>query len=395
MPKLLLVSTRRWFTTAKLALAFSFAGCGIEVVCPKGHAIEKARDRFPIHRYWAFDPLRSILTAIERARPDLLVPCDDLATAHLHRAHERAVGCGTEAVAMRGLVEASLGNPLWFGTTETRCGLINVARSIGVRAPLTEAISGPSQLRDWWSRHGPSVVLKTDGTVSGGGVRIVHELDDAERGFRELRSVAKVASAAKQALVSGDMSKLVSWFKRKRAMVSAQQFILGGDANAAVACWKGKVLASVSVSVLETRVARGPASVVRILDNAEISAAVAMIAERLQLTGLYGFDFIVEPDSGRAHLIEMNPRATQTCHLPLGPGRDLTGVLCAAIGGEPVWTAGLEEGQIVALFPQELQRDPDSEVLRTAYHDVPWSELDMVLAVVKETVRLRRCGSSS
>jgi hypothetical protein len=35
----------------------------------------------------------------------------------------------------------------------------------------------------------------------------------------------------------------------------------------------------------------------------------------LNLSGLCGFDFILDSTDGSAHLIDFNPRATQTCHL--------------------------------------------------------------------------------
>jgi predicted ATP-grasp superfamily ATP-dependent carboligase len=41
------------------------------------------------------------------------------------------------------------------------------------------------------------------------------------------------------------------------------------------------------------------------------------------LSGLHGFDFVIDERSGATKLIEINPRATQISHFNLGPGRDL------------------------------------------------------------------------
>jgi hypothetical protein len=118
-----------------------------------------------------------------------------------------------------------------------------------------------------------------------------------------------------------------------------------------------------------------------------MSTAVEEIVGRLRLSGLVGFDFLIEEQSGDAYLIEMNLRAPQMGHLQLGSGRDLPGALRAVLAGEAVREApGVTENRIIALFPQEWQRDPASRYLRTAYHDVPWEEPDLVRACMEETV---------
>src|SRR2546422_5036658 len=77
----------------------------------------------------------------------------------------------------------------------------------------------------------------------------------------------------------------------------------------------------------------GHATVVRLIENREILAAVERIVRRLNLSGLHGFDFILESLTGNAYLIEINPRATQVGHLTLGHGRNLPAALFAALTG--------------------------------------------------------------
>jgi predicted ATP-grasp superfamily ATP-dependent carboligase len=81
---------------------------------------------------------------------------------------------------------------------------------------------------------------------------------------------------------------------RIRPVVNAQAFVWGRDANCTVACWQGTVLASITVSVLETVGTLGPASVIRVIDDREISAAAEAIVRHLRLSGLIGLDFILE-----------------------------------------------------------------------------------------------------
>ena len=91
-----------------------------------------------------------------------------------------------------------------------------------------------------------------------------------------------------------------------------------------------------------------------------MAAAAKKIASRLQLSGLHGSIFL-EADTGNAHLIELNPRATQVGHLTLGPGRDLPAALFAAVTGQYVQEAPkITENETIALFPQEWIRNPKS-----------------------------------
>jgi aspartate kinase len=123
--------------------------------------------------------------------------------------------------------------------------------------------------------------------------------------------------------------------------------------------------------------------VLRLIENPEMSGAVEGVVRRLNLSGLHGFDFMLEADTENAYLIEINPRATQVGHLRLGLGRDLPAALYAAISGEAIREAPkVTENKTITLFPQEWVRDPASAFLQSGYHDVPWDEPEFVRACV-------------
>ncbi|MGD0304911.1 MAG: hypothetical protein ABSC71_08795, partial [Candidatus Acidiferrales bacterium] len=85
-----------------------------------------------------------------------------------------------------------------------------------------------------------------------------------------------------------------------------------------------------------------------------------------------------------AYLIEINPRSTQVGHLALGPGRDIPAALYAATTGrEPQSSDPITENRTIALFPQEWIRDSASPYLRSAFHDVPWEEPELIRACIK------------
>ena len=183
---------------------------------------------------------------------------------------------------------------------------------------------------------------------------------------------------------------------RHRYVVNAQSYVAGREATSAVACWKGTVLATLHFEVLKKRSLRGPATVVQRIDNPEMSAAVEKIVRRLNLSGLHGFDFVLEAETGNAYLLEVNPRATQVTHLTLGAGQDLPAALRAAVSGEAVQPAArVTEKDTITLFPHEWISDPHSPFLRSSYHDVPWEEPELLRACVDQARKRRAWFSKS
>jgi hypothetical protein len=129
--------------------------------------------------------------------------------------------------------------------------------------------------------------------------------------------------------------------------------------------------------------------VLRLIENAEMSAAAVKLVRRLGLSGIHGFDFMLEAHTGNAHLIEINPRPTQVGHLALGPGRDLPAALYSALSGEPLRPAKkVTDNDTITLFPQEWMRDPASPFLTSGYHDVPWEEPELLRACVRKPWKL-------
>src|ERR1700723_4540406 len=83
-PTVLVATTSLWYPTARLAMALANYGCVVEMLCPPGHPVTKTMAASRIHRYHGLAPLRSCAAAIASARPELVIPGDDLAAQHLH-----------------------------------------------------------------------------------------------------------------------------------------------------------------------------------------------------------------------------------------------------------------------------------------------------------------------
>lgn len=389
-PTILLATTDRWYPTARLALALAKAGCVVDAVCPSGHPFAMTKAVRYMHDYNGLAPIMSFARAIRTANPDIVVPGDDLATWHLHELYFREKQRGMVGNSVCQLIQRSLGSAESFPVVGARHTFMQLAKQEGVRVPHTEVIRDKSDLLNWIAKAGFPTVLKANGTSGGDGVKVVNTVEEAESAFRKLQAPPLFARAAKRAVIDRDLTLVWPSVLRRHPVVNAQSFIAGREATSAMVCWEGKVLASVHFEVVQKMRSAGHATVIRRIDHPEMISAAEKIARRLKLSGFHGLDFMLEAETGNAYLIEINPRTTQVGHLAFGRGRDLPSALFAAVTGrEGVPSSKILDNDTIALFPQEWKRDPESPFLSSAYHDVPWSEPEMVSSCISKVQKQR------
>ncbi|MDR3534448.1 MAG: ATP-grasp domain-containing protein [Rhodopila sp.] len=320
--------------------------------------------------------------AFEQTSCDLVIPCDEEAVRHLHELHRTSASPATRA-----LIQRSLGSQHGYSIAETRHDLLVVAGEEGIRAPVSRPIATIAALSEWHAEVPLPWVLKADGSCAGQGVRIVSSLHDAQASFLDLNKPVSARMALNKWLVDRDPFWLKRWRAGTRPAISVQSYVEGRPANCSVACWEGEVLAGICMEVVVAESKTGPSTVGRVVDNPEMLEATRKVVRRLGLSGLAGFDFMIEAATGAAYMIEMNPRNTPVCHINLGAGRDLVEALTAKIGGRPMrYRPPVTANDIIAFFPDAWRRDPENEYLFTAYHDVPWEEP----ALVRELIRPER-----
>jgi len=344
MAKILLVTSVRWASAARLAGAFAQSGCAVDALFPEGHAL--AKSRYPEKRfaYRPLQPLKALERAIAGSRPDLVIPCDDRAAAQLRR--------------LKGESDV----------LASRSGFVTAAREAGVAAPETVSIPDEATFDFALRLIGLPAVLKADGSWGGDGVAIVRTVDEAKAAWRRLSARPSFPRRLLRAIRRRDQHHLAA----ATPSLCLQRFIPGRPATTSFACWQGEVVAANHFDVLVTNGASGPASVVRRIDDVAMQEAAMRLARRFNLSGLYGLDY-VRDERGQPHLIEINPRATQTSHLSFGPGHDLCAALAERLGAVDPGRHAVT-GDAVALFPQERTRDRNSPWLRAAHHDVPWDD---------------------
>jgi len=370
-------------------MALADAGFTVDAVCPWRHSLTKLRSIHRAYTHYGFSPADSFEEAILASKPDLVVPCDDVSALHLHRLYRKYCRRHRNPALSR-LIERSLGAGESFPVLYRRADFIQISGQEGIRTPTARSIASVNDLKEWAQTEGFPAVLKADSTSGSEGVRIVHTLEQAERAFASLSAPPLVARAVKRALIDQDCSLVRSSLLRHDAVLSAHSFIRGCEATSTVACWQGKVLASLHFEVVNKMDATGHSTVLRIIENAEMAFAAETMVHRLGLSGIAGFDFILEAETGNAYLIEINPRATQVGHLTLGPDRDLPAALFSCVSGRPIQEAPtVTDNNVIALFPQEWMRDPASPYLRSVHHDVPWGEPELIRACVRRRRKQR------
>ncbi len=384
-PPVILLSASRWYAlSARLAIAFIRHGTAVSAICPSGHPLRFVPGIQSLYRYSGLDSLRSLKTAILSARPDIIVPCDDGVVLQLHALYE-------QEPSLAPLIEDSLGKAEGYPILNSRNELLRVAAELGVRIPRTQAIDSEADLADWPDAFG---VLKADGSMGGEGTSIAHFPEEMIAAYRKLAKPLTALIALKRTVINSRPVSIWSWRRAGKPGITIQEFIPGPPANTMIACWRGEILASVTVEVLSSQGTTGAATVVRLIRNREIEEASRKLARRLMLTGFYGLDFILkrrngDPGSDPAYLIEVNPRCTQLGHLRLPGQGDLAGILTAKLRRDAMPPSAdridnVIEGDIVAFFPQALRWNPHSPYLYRGHHDVPWEAPELVQELLRE-----------
>jgi hypothetical protein len=382
-PRILLTDTNRWPLGPRLAMGFDGMGGEISVVCPlPGHPAAKTsvvKRTFP---YLPRQPLLSLKRAIETVDPDFILPLCDRSVQYLHELHSAATSSEGPDSKIASLIERSLGAPESFQTVSSRYQLLQMARSEGIRVPEMIAIGSVADLNLWRAKTAPPWVIKADGTWGGRGVRLSRNADEALRDWQDLSLRPSLLELTKRLSLNRDRGWILSdWWNYFRPNILAQSYISGRPANCAVVCWQGKLLAGIAVEVVQAQGPTEPAIVVRVVEGAEMLRAAQVLALRLKLSGFFGLDFMIEENTELPYLIEMNPRCTPPCPIPLGRGRDLVAALWAQLSNEPLnERKSVTNKTRITYFPRNGGGNDGAQAipLDTTYYDLPEGEPQLV-----------------
>lgn len=377
--KLLVVSTQPWTVAARLALALSAAGCVVEGASPRGSLLARCSAPVRQHVLRPWSMAADLARALRAARPDRAVPADDRAAALLRALHAEA--------DLAPLIEASLGDPAGYPVAAAKSAQMALAARLGLPMPGTCPVPSLAALEVALGEGGLPRVLKTDGSWGGAGVQVLREASEAAAAFARATTAPSLLQSLKLAAWEGSLNPVFARREWQPTVPDLQDFVAGHPANRAVIAERGRVLAGLSVEVLHAASPTAPATMIRVIEDAQMAASAAAMTAELGLSGFLGFDFVVEQGTGRKLLIEMNPRATPICHL----GGGLAAAYAAHLRGGDAAAAPLPApGTEIALFPGEWLRDPHSPHLRAAWHDVPWEDAALLRAYLDDAAGLAR-----
>jgi hypothetical protein len=376
---MLVAASSWWPLSAKITVSLLDHGWRVEALCPPGHPLQYVKGVSSYHSYSRLGSLESLSRAIHAASPYVVIPCDDGVVLQLHQLYE-------EQPELRMVITRSLGAAKHFGVVASRERLQNVARELGIRVPRTARIRTQGELDTWFDRTLGKAVLKQDGTWGGRGVRVVYSDAGAAAELKRMVRPLNWFITCKRVFV--DRDPIALWSRKdKTPVVTVQEYIPGRPANLMMACWKGRVLGAVTAEVLCAQGATSAAMVVQLIDHAEIAQAACKLAKKLELSGFYGLDFILEEGTRAAYLLELNPRCTQLGHLPIGAQGDLVGQLCRQLGVSSSFAneqrVGLCAGDVVAFFPKAISLGDDISYGHEAYQDTPWNRPELVKELLK------------
>ena len=281
-------------------------------------------------------------------------------------------------------IERSLGRPEHWRLAEEKSQLLASLGGSDIRCPRTILAESPRELDRICETLSFPLVLKRDRTFGGQGVLFCHGKNETRAAFERLAAAPTLRDTMRSVVYASDLGALNRYFNPPVPVIAAQAHVEGQPANRAVACCEGEVLAGVTVVAVETNPRPyGPAAVVRIVENAAIDESARIIARRLGLSGICGFDFVIEARTGDAYFIELNARATPTCHIGRARDSDVCGALArrwGAIGDVDDAVDSRDHSDPIPVFPAEWRRDPNSPHLGSPHHGVPWSNPAVVAA---------------
>jgi hypothetical protein len=286
-------------------------------------------------------------------------------------------------------MELSFGDHRNILTTQSKNEVLSLAASLGIACPQTIVLANHLEFTQKEPGFVFPVIAKTDDAWGGRGVRFISDRLALYPAIAELSLPYGWPGRLKHLLGHLLPSRFFYWLFGWPQKISIQRNIVGRPCTRAVVCWKGKVLAGITVDVLATAYEFGPATTVKIANRPDATAAAEKIVEKLGLSGFLGFDFIVD-FANTAWFLEMNARATPICHI-CAENQDLAGSFFAQItGARPKGIYCYINQDTFTLFPYETRRAAQTIPDLPGEQDAPDDEPEYTVACrAQEEAKMR------
>lgn len=386
-PKILLFALEN-YGTARLPRELQASSFEVGLACRASSFLAKTRfvdERFVLSpKNHALGLLAALRNVIGAWRPDWVMPMDDRAAVFLSVACRWSAD-GRDAHLAR-LLTRSLGNPDALPEAADKWLAAQAAEQAGVLVPPARPVRQVDEALNFGTQHGFPVVLRRRFNYGGTDVHICRDEADIRKAFAALWKEFSLRGRFivwREKFRSRQLEDC--WLPVSREVV-ASKFIAGQPAMLQAVAMEGRLLGSLEAVAEKTFPhSFSPASVVRFVRHDGMRHTAETLLARWRLSGFIGFDFVLD-EQNRAWFLECNPRPIPISHLGALMGTDLCRRFHAEFAGKPLPPEkDAVRELIVAHFPKELRRDPQSEWLQRALHDVPADDSKLMAALLEES----------
>ncbi len=379
---LIIALNENWTGISRLPYGLDRAGFEVFSLCPKKSLIAKTKFLKGSILYPTFTYSRSkffylwIVYAILTLKPQVVLPGDEETILAMQN-----VANLTKNIPFLGFVSTLLRQTMspeeFDSITLSKSEFQEKCKEWGIRTPQNIIVRDLVEARAAAKKMLFPLVVKHDSGYGGSGVCICENEEELTKYFQIIEKVSLVT------VLKNQVKRIffITILSAKQS-ISLQQYIEGVVGIAPFCADKGEVFASNSMLKIRTFPGKtGPTAVAEGIDNKEIEAFSEIVAQKLEISGFSSLDFIIDSKSGLPYVIEINPRPTPSCHI--GEGHivnDLCEIYFKGLNGIPLIKNNYF-AYTIAMYPGEKRRDPQSNFLKTAYHDVPVNDPDLFDAI--------------
>lgn len=367
---ILIVALDNWPAIARLPKTLKDVGFRVAAITPKDSFLSKTKyvDELtelpmPVQGKEAVETFSRVLRTLE---PEVIVFGDDFTANFMWSVAQ----CDASWLAERGfderglqLLNEALGGAKHRDTLRQKTLVNDLAKSLRLKVPEFIRLQKLDESVEFAEKVGYPVILKPETSVSGIGVGVI-------RSKEELLATLP----------------LVERYKAHNSNIPyyVQKFVEGDVAMYPFVSYQGKVLAGFGVLHEEAHPAlTGAASVVRPVENKDMVKAVEKFVAATGFSGFGSMDFVLD-NEGNAHMLELNPRPVPLSHLGAVYGTDLSRALHNKLtGARKRGSKPKEEINVVALYPQEMIRNSESDIFKNAFHDQPYDDPELFASYEK------------
>jgi hypothetical protein len=269
--------------------------------------------------------LKAIHEAVQVFEPDIILPGSDNHARYL-QLYRKLVDDGRVELSDRArhAIERSSFSPEVEPLLFNKIDLLAKLEASGIRIPEQQELFTIGNADEFIQRHGYPIILKPNVGSSSMGIHICRHEDE-------------LFAVLPQCLASGKRYCIQRYLGNQTAVI---HYVAK---NGEMVAWN--MAFRVQTHPGET----GQTSVMRVIDNPEILDTAREICRVVRYNGMGAPQFVVENEGdGNAWLMELNPRMGSYVHL------------WQTWSGETVDQVPPQVGLTVALYPQEVIRDPES-----------------------------------